>query len=79
MGSLTPQQQREMSSCFTQCLHNPCCQAVNITSCEWSGLKTEELDFVREVCMLDELKHAIYNSSSYVNNCNIHDMLEIGK
>ena len=49
LKSLTPQQQREMSSCFTQCLQNPCCQAVNITNCEWSNVKTEESDFVREV------------------------------
>ena len=49
LDSLDVQLQRHMFHCFTQCLHNPCCQAVNITTCEQSYVKTEEMDFVKMV------------------------------
>ena len=49
LQSLSGTQQSGVFSCFTKCLHNPCCQAVNISSCGQSYVKTEELDFVKEV------------------------------
>ena len=50
LDSLTTGQQRDMFHCFTQCLHNPCCQAVNITNCEQSTLRADEgMDFVKMV------------------------------
>ena len=51
--SITPQHQRDMFQCFTQCLHNPCCRAVNVKDgCEQSYVETEEMDFVKEVDLM---------------------------
>ena len=50
LETVTPQQQRDMFQCFTQCLYNLCCRAVNVKDeCEQSYVQTEEMDFVKEV------------------------------
>ena len=50
LSSVSPVQQRQMFQCFTQCLQDPCCRAVNVhEKCEQSYIHTEDMDFVKEV------------------------------
>ena len=49
LKSVTPEQQRDMLPCFTECCYNPCCKAVNIRTCEQSYIDTEEMDYVKQV------------------------------
>ena len=49
LKSVTPEQQRDMLQCFTECCYNPCCKAVNIRTCEQSYIDTEEMDYVKQV------------------------------
>ena len=52
LESVTSQQQQaNMLQCFIQCWQNPCCRAINVTSCEQSYLNTDGMDFVREVIL----------------------------
>ena len=62
--SLTAQQQRDVTNCFTECWHNPCCQAVNLTSCEQSPVRTDEnMDFVkRGINWIHKTNYIIYHS-----------------
>ena len=40
----------QMYSCYTGCLQNPCCLAVELTDqCEMSFIPTEAMDLVKEV------------------------------
>ncbi len=61
LGDLTNQQQS--ARCYMSCLHNPCCKAVNISSCEQSYVSTEALDLVKEVNKLMMIyTYSIYNA-----------------
>ena len=67
LESITPQQQRDMLQCFTQCLLHPCCRAVNITRCEQSYVNTEEMDFVKTVCKIDAGLSVSFNKIIVIN------------
>ena len=49
LESVTPQQQKDMLQCSIQCLLNPCCRAVNLTTCEQLYVNSDAYDIVKEV------------------------------
>ena len=61
LKSVTPQQQRDMFQCFTQCLHNPCCRVVTVKDgCEQSYVETEEMDFTKRVSSTLKLNLSLF-------------------